>query len=116
MSEEATYLAIFLGSRDNPKMAAWGALPEAERLVRQQAGIAAWHAWGETHKEAIVVPGGPLGKTRKISDAGVEELEQACDKFEVSKQRYIERESQRTEKITARKILSTKGTLKMSGR
>jgi acyl-[acyl-carrier-protein] desaturase len=46
----------------------------------------------------------------------IEELEQACEKFEVSKQRYLERESQRTEKITARKILATKGTLKMSGR
>ncbi len=46
----------------------------------------------------------------------VEELEQACEKFEVSKQRYIEREAQRTEKITARRLLSTKGTLKMSGR
>jgi acyl-[acyl-carrier-protein] desaturase len=46
----------------------------------------------------------------------IEELEQACEKFEVSKQRYLEREAQRTEKITARKILSTKGTLKISGR
>jgi acyl-[acyl-carrier-protein] desaturase len=43
-------------------------------------------------------------------------LETACDKFEISKQRYIEREAQRTEKITARRLLSTKGTLKMSGR
>ena len=48
--------------------------------------------------------------------AHIKELEAACDKFEVSKQRYIEREAQRAEKITARRLLSTKGTLKMSGR
>ncbi|MDT5173736.1 MAG: acyl-[acyl-carrier-protein] desaturase [Mycobacterium sp.] len=48
--------------------------------------------------------------------AHIKELETACDKFEISKQRYIEREAQRTEKITARRLLSTKGTLKMSGR
>jgi acyl-[acyl-carrier-protein] desaturase len=46
----------------------------------------------------------------------IEELEVACGKFEISKQRYLEREAQRTEKITARRLLSTKGTLKMSGR
>jgi len=48
--------------------------------------------------------------------AHINDLEAACDKFEVSKQRYIEREAQRAEKITARRLLSTKGTLKMSGR
>ena len=48
--------------------------------------------------------------------AHIKDLETACEKFEISKQRYIEREAQRTEKITARRLLSTKGTLKMSGR
>ncbi|MGB8386977.1 acyl-ACP desaturase [Mycobacterium sp.] len=46
----------------------------------------------------------------------IEELEAECDKFEASKQRYLERQARVAEKITARKLLTTKGTLKMSGR
>ena len=46
----------------------------------------------------------------------VKELEAACDKFEVSKQRYLEREARRTESITAAKALTTKGTLTRSRR
>ncbi|MBS4728961.1 acyl-ACP desaturase [Mycobacterium sp. SM1] len=46
----------------------------------------------------------------------VKELEEACDKFEVSKQRYLEREARKAEKITAAKVLTTKGTLTMSKR
>lgn len=46
----------------------------------------------------------------------IKELEEAGDKFEVSKQRYREREARRTEKITASKILTTEGTLTLSGR
>ena len=46
----------------------------------------------------------------------IKELEEAGDKFEVSKQRYLEREARRAEGITASKVLSTKGTLTLSGR
>ena len=45
----------------------------------------------------------------------VKELEEASDKFEESKQRYLEREARRTEKITASKVLKTHGTLTLSG-
>ena len=45
----------------------------------------------------------------------VKELEQASDKFDESKQRYLEREARRTEKITASKVLKTEGTLTLSG-
>ena len=48
--------------------------------------------------------------------AHLKELEAACDKFDASKQRYLERQARMAEKITARKVLTTKGTLKMSGR
>jgi len=46
----------------------------------------------------------------------VKELEEAGDKFEESKQRYLEREARKTEKITASKVLKTDGTLTFSGR
>jgi acyl-[acyl-carrier-protein] desaturase len=46
----------------------------------------------------------------------IKELEVASDKFEESKQRYIEREARKTERITANKVLRTEGTLTLSGR
>ena len=46
----------------------------------------------------------------------IKELEVASDKFDESKQRYLEREARKTEKITARKVLKTEGTLTLSGR
>lgn len=45
----------------------------------------------------------------------VKELEQASDKFDESKQRYLEREARKTERITASKVLQTEGTLTLSG-
>ena len=42
MSENNTFLAVFLGSKTGAKMAAWNALPEAERRAKEKEGIAAW--------------------------------------------------------------------------
>jgi acyl-[acyl-carrier-protein] desaturase len=46
----------------------------------------------------------------------IKELEEAGDKFGESKQRYLEREARRTERITASKVLKAEGTLTLSGR
>jgi acyl-[acyl-carrier-protein] desaturase len=46
----------------------------------------------------------------------IKELEEASDKFDESKRRYLEREARMTEKITASKVLKTQGTLTPSGR
>ena len=73
MSANNTFLAVFLGSKTNPRMTAWNALPEAERLAKQQEGIAAWKAWAEKHQAVIVGMGGPLGKTKKVSQRGIED-------------------------------------------
>lgn len=83
MSNENTYLAVYLGSPTNSKMAAWGALSEAERGAKVQDGLAAWHAWVEAHKDAIVDLGGPLGKTKKISAAGIEDVTNALTGYTV---------------------------------
>lgn len=74
MSTNDTFLAVFLGSKTGAKMAAWNALPEAERTAKMQQGMAAWKAWAEKHQAAIVGMGGPLGKTKKISDRGIEDI------------------------------------------
>jgi hypothetical protein len=73
MSTSDTFLAVFLGSKTSPGMTAWNALPDAERLAKQQEGMRAWKAWAEKHHDAIVGMGGPLGKTKKVTAHGVED-------------------------------------------
>jgi hypothetical protein len=74
MSTNDTFLAIFLGSKTNPRMTAWNALSEEVRGKKMQEGIAAWKAWIEKHQTAIVGMGGPLGKTKKVSEHGIEDI------------------------------------------
>ena len=69
-----TFLAIFLGNKNSPKMIAWNALPEKEQKAKMQEGLAAWHAWVEKHKSAIVGMGGPLGKTKQITPEGIRDV------------------------------------------
>lgn len=83
MSTNDTYLAVFLGSKTSPAMTAWNALSEAERHAKQQDGIAAWKAWVERHQSAIVAMGGPLGKTKKISQRGIEDTNNAIGAYTV---------------------------------
>lgn len=73
MSTSNSYLAVFLGSKSSPRMAAWIALPEGERRAKEKEGIAAWKAWNERHNAAIVETGGPLGKTKRITQRGTED-------------------------------------------
>ena len=73
MSTNNTYLAVFLASKTGPRMTAWNALPEGERRAKQQEGIAAWKAWSEKHHAAIVGTGGPLGKTKKVTQHRIED-------------------------------------------
>ena len=73
MSTNNTYLAVFLGNKNGPRRAAWDALPEAERGAKEREGMAAWKAWVEKHQASIVAPGGPLGKTKKVSQRGIDD-------------------------------------------
>jgi hypothetical protein len=83
MSTNDTYLAVFLGSKTGPRMKAWLALPEAERRTKEKAGIAAWKAWVEKHQGAIVAMGGPLGKTKKVSERGIADVGNEMGAFTV---------------------------------
>jgi hypothetical protein len=74
MSTNDTFLAVFLGSKTSPRMTAWNALPEEERKAKMQEGIAAWMSWCAKHQAAIVSMGGPLGKTKKITQRGIEDI------------------------------------------
>ena len=83
MSTNDTYLAVFLGSKTSPRMKAWMALPESERRAKEQEGIAAWKAWIEKHRAAVSAMGGPLGKTKKSSGRGIEDVSNEMGAFMV---------------------------------
>lgn len=74
MSASNTYMAVFLGSKTSPRRAAWEGLSEGDRRAKQREGIAAWGAWVAKHQASIVGMGGPLGKTKKVTPRGVEDV------------------------------------------
>src|SRR5437868_14777384 len=73
MSTNDTFLAIFLGSKTSSRMMGWNALSEEERKAKQREGIAAWKAWSAKYQASIVVMGGPLGKTKRITQRGIQD-------------------------------------------
>jgi len=77
------FLAIYLGNPDSPRGRQWRALDDAIRQDRQVAGAKAWHAWMDAHKSAIVVTGGPLGKTRRADPAGITETKNSMAAYVV---------------------------------
>ena len=66
-----TFLAIYLGSVNAPSQAEWNKLDDATRQQRMASGMKAWGDWMTTHKAAIVVEGGPLGKTKRTAATGI---------------------------------------------
>jgi len=74
MSTNNTFLAIFLGSKTSPRMTAWLALPDDERRAKEKEGMGAWKAWVEKHYANIVGMGGPLGKTKKVTQSGIVDI------------------------------------------
>lgn len=66
------FLAVFTGTPEAMEKSDWNALSESARREREQAGIKAWGAWMEANGKQIAVQGHPVGKTIRISAAGVE--------------------------------------------
>lgn len=64
------FLAVFTGTDQATEKSGWNALSESARQERTQAGLNAWHAWMEAHNKQVVVSGGPIGKTKRVSVAG----------------------------------------------
>ena len=77
------FLAVFVGSPNSPRMKAWMAMPEAERKAKEQEGMAAWHGWMQKHQSVLVGNGGPLGKTKKVSAHGIEDISNQLSGFVV---------------------------------
>ncbi len=83
MNTTSTYLAVFLGSKTSSRRVAWDTLPEGDRRAKEREGIAAWKAWVEKHNAAVVVMGGPLGKTKKVTQRGIEDASNEMGAFMV---------------------------------
>jgi len=83
MGTKSSYLAVFLGSKASPRRAAWDALPEEVRRTKEQEGMAAWKAWVERNQDALATMGGPLGKTKKVTQRGIEDTSNALAAFVV---------------------------------
>ncbi|HZR76581.1 hypothetical protein [Bradyrhizobium sp.] len=83
MSTNDTYLAVFLGSRNSPKWAAWNALSETDRKAAEMRGMAAWKAWVDKRQASLVQMGGPLGKTKKVDSKGISDITNAMGAFTV---------------------------------
>ena len=60
----AKFMAIYTGQPGGPP-------PDGETLAK---GMQAWSAWIARHAGQIVEMGGPLGKTKRVSAAGVADV------------------------------------------
>jgi hypothetical protein len=83
MNTDNTYLAVFRGSKTSPRRVAWDALSEGDRRAKEREGMAAWKAWAEKHHAAIVSMGGPLGKTKKVTQRGIDDVSNDMGAFTV---------------------------------
>lgn len=66
------FLCMFTGAPE--AMAAWQTLSTEERARREALGMAAWKNWMAKHQSSIAELGGPLSKTKRISNAGVSDI------------------------------------------
>ena len=62
-----TFLALYMGSAEPVDMSK---MTDETR----DKGMAAWGKWMADHADAVVEHGGPLGKTKKVSKAGVTDI------------------------------------------
>lgn len=65
------FLAIYVGTAS--AIENWKKLDEAERKSREQSGMQAWGDWMTRHAASMVDAGGPLGKTKRVSPAGIDD-------------------------------------------
>ena len=68
------FLAIYIGTAAALEKSQWHQLDEAQRKTREAQGMSAWMEWGKKHAAAVVDQGTPLGKTKRVSPEGVENI------------------------------------------
>ncbi|MBS0337944.1 MAG: hypothetical protein JSS40_14255 [Proteobacteria bacterium] len=68
-----TFVAVYIGTPQAMERSGWLTMSDSRKQERQREGIEAWERWAEANKDAIVDGGAPLGKTKKVSAAGIED-------------------------------------------
>lgn len=66
------FLAVFLGTAE--AMEAWKNLSEEEKGAKQKQGMEAWMKWAQDHEKSIANMGSPLGKTKRVSKDGIQDV------------------------------------------
>ena len=66
----AKFLALYMGAAD-------GSQPPPPTPDAIGKGMAAWNKWMADHASVVVETGGPLGKTKKASKAGLTDMKNA---------------------------------------
>jgi len=83
MTTNDTYLAVFLGSKTSPRMKAWMALPEAEGAPRNRRAWPPGKLGSKSTTRRFPPWAGPLGKTKKITGRGIEDVSNEIGAFMV---------------------------------
>lgn len=68
------FLAIYIGTATALEKSKWNQMDEQQRKAREADGMRAWMEWGEKNAAAIVDQGTPLGKTKRASPDGLEDI------------------------------------------
>src|SRR5262245_49181097 len=68
------FVAIFIGTAAAMEKSNWNSLDEAKRRELEAVGIKAWGDWITRNQAAILDHGTPLGKTKRASRAGIEDI------------------------------------------
>jgi len=76
-TEMKTYLAVFTGNAVSRKKSGWDDLAPEKRKALEEKGMAAWGKWMADNAGALVFEGGPLGKTKRVSKSGTEDISNA---------------------------------------
>lgn len=68
------FLAVYIGTATAAEKAQWEKLDEERRKEVESSGIKAWMEWGITNAAVIVDQGSPLGRTKRASKQGIEDI------------------------------------------
>ena len=68
------FMAVYTGNPDTLAKYSQQFPDEAKRRANDQKGMEAWKKWVKAHEKAIVDGGAPLGKTRRVTKAGIADI------------------------------------------
>lgn len=71
------FVALYMGTEESVGKSDWSKLNEQDRKSREARGIQAWMDWGVSNGSAIIDQGAPLGKTKRASPDGINDIKNA---------------------------------------